>query len=94
MTIAVAPSEWGPNLDAFAVRNLRVTQPPAHGDGPADLAALERLLPPRSRLRLIAPRVTASADLVIVDRSPRKSQWLERTRPLAPSSPAFPGFLS
>jgi hypothetical protein len=44
MTIAVAPSEWGPNLDAFAVRNLRVTQPPAHGDGPADLAALERLL--------------------------------------------------
>lgn len=43
-TIAVAPSEWGPNLDAFAARGLRVTQIPAEGDGVVDLAALERIL--------------------------------------------------
>jgi len=43
-TIAVAPSEWGPNLDAFAVRGLRLTQIPAAGDGTVDLAALERML--------------------------------------------------
>jgi pyridoxal 5-phosphate dependent beta-lyase len=42
--IAVAPSEWGPNLDAFAARNLRVTRLPAQGDGTVDLAALERML--------------------------------------------------
>jgi pyridoxal 5-phosphate dependent beta-lyase len=43
-TIAVAPSEWGPNLDAFATRRLRVTQLRAPGDGAVDLAALERML--------------------------------------------------
>jgi hercynylcysteine S-oxide lyase len=43
-TIAVAPSEWGPNLDAFAARNLRVTQLPAPGDGAIDLTALEQML--------------------------------------------------
>ncbi len=43
-TIAVAPTEWGPNLDAFAARGLRVTQLPAHGDGTVDLSALERML--------------------------------------------------
>ena len=43
-TIAVAPSEWGPNLDAFAARGLRLAQIPAAGDGTVDLAALERML--------------------------------------------------
>jgi hercynylcysteine S-oxide lyase len=43
-TIAVAPSEWGPNLDAFGARGLRLTQIPAPGDGAVDLAALERML--------------------------------------------------
>jgi hercynylcysteine S-oxide lyase len=43
-TIAVAPSEWGPNLDAFAARGLRVIQIPAEGDGTVDLAGLERIL--------------------------------------------------
>jgi pyridoxal 5-phosphate dependent beta-lyase len=42
--IAVAPSEWGPNLDAFAARNLRVTPLAVHGDGAVDLTALERML--------------------------------------------------
>jgi pyridoxal 5-phosphate dependent beta-lyase len=43
-TVAVAPCEWGPNLDAFAARGLRVTEIATQGDGAVDLAALERLL--------------------------------------------------
>ena len=43
-TVAVAPAEWGPNLDAFGARGLRITQLPAEGDGTVDLAALERML--------------------------------------------------
>jgi pyridoxal 5-phosphate dependent beta-lyase len=42
--VAVAPCEWGPNLDAFAARGLRITEIAAHGDGSVDLAALERTL--------------------------------------------------
>jgi hercynylcysteine S-oxide lyase len=43
-TVAVAASEWGPNLDAFTRRGLRLAEIPADGDGVADLAALERKL--------------------------------------------------
>ena len=43
-TIAVTRTEWGPNLDAFAARGLRLAQIPAEGDGTVDLAALERML--------------------------------------------------
>ena len=42
--VAVVPCEWGPNLDAFAARGLRISELPAHGDGAVDLAALERVL--------------------------------------------------
>ena len=42
--VAVVPCEWGPNLDAFAARGLRITEVAAHGDGAVDLAALERML--------------------------------------------------
>ena len=42
--VAVVPCEWGPNLDAFAARGLRVNQIAAHGDGVVDLSALERML--------------------------------------------------
>ncbi|HWM98757.1 MAG TPA: aminotransferase class V-fold PLP-dependent enzyme [Streptosporangiaceae bacterium] len=42
--VAVVPCEWGPNLDAFAARGLRVTEVAAHGDGSVDLSALERML--------------------------------------------------
>jgi len=41
---AVVPSEWGPNLAAFARAGLTVTELAAHGDGAVDLAALERFL--------------------------------------------------
>jgi pyridoxal 5-phosphate dependent beta-lyase len=43
-TVAVLPSEWGPNLHAFGRRGLRVTELAAGGDGAVDLAALERML--------------------------------------------------
>jgi hercynylcysteine S-oxide lyase len=42
--VAVVASEWGPNLDAFTRRGLCLAEIPAHGDGVADLAALERML--------------------------------------------------
>jgi pyridoxal 5-phosphate dependent beta-lyase len=48
--VAVAPSEWGPNLHAFGRRGLRVTELEAGGDGVVDLVALERMLAqPRAR---------------------------------------------
>jgi hercynylcysteine S-oxide lyase len=43
-TVAVVPSEWGPNLHAFGERGLRITGLEADGDGATDLAALERRL--------------------------------------------------
>jgi hercynylcysteine S-oxide lyase len=43
-TVAVVPSEWGPNLHAFAERGLRVTGLGIDDKGAADLAALERRL--------------------------------------------------
>jgi pyridoxal 5-phosphate dependent beta-lyase len=43
-TVAVVRPEWGPNLDAFTARGLRVAEIAAHGDGAVDLAALERML--------------------------------------------------
>jgi len=43
-TVAVAPSEWGPNLSAFAGAGLRVAELPVHEDGTIDVAGLGRLL--------------------------------------------------
>ena len=43
-TVAVVSCEWGPNLNAFAARGLRITEIATHGDGAVDLAALERML--------------------------------------------------
>ena len=43
-TVAVARPEWGPNLDAFTARGLRIAEIATHGDGAVDLAALERML--------------------------------------------------
>jgi pyridoxal 5-phosphate dependent beta-lyase len=63
-TVAVARSEWGPNLDAFAARGLRVAEIATHGDGSADLAALERTLagPPPALVHLV--QVTSHRGLV------------------------------
>jgi hercynylcysteine S-oxide lyase len=43
-TVAVAPSEWGPNLDAFASRGLRIAELPVNRDGVVDLDALPGFL--------------------------------------------------
>jgi pyridoxal 5-phosphate dependent beta-lyase len=43
-TVAVVPSEWGPNLDAFAHHGLRITEIGVHAGGLLDLADLERVL--------------------------------------------------
>jgi pyridoxal 5-phosphate dependent beta-lyase len=43
-TVAIARPEWGPNLDAFTDRGLRIAELATHGDGTVDLAALERML--------------------------------------------------
>ena len=43
-TVAVAPSEWGPNLSAFAGAGLRVAELSVHEDGAIDVADLGRLL--------------------------------------------------
>ena len=63
-TVAVVPCEWGPNLDAFAARGLRVTEIATHGDGSVDLAALERMLagPPPAVVHLV--QVTSHRGLV------------------------------
>lgn len=43
-TVAVVPSEWGPNLAAFAHRGLRITELATRPDGTVDLGRLERFL--------------------------------------------------
>jgi hercynylcysteine S-oxide lyase len=43
-TVGVVPSEWGPNVDAFADRGLRVEFLPAGPDGIIDLDALRRFV--------------------------------------------------
>lgn len=43
-TVAIVPSEWGPNLSGFTARGLTIAEIPVHGDGTADLDHLERLL--------------------------------------------------
>ena len=43
-TLAVVPSEWGPNLAAFRRRGLRLVELQVAADGHVDLAELERLL--------------------------------------------------
>ncbi|MGH3164908.1 MAG: ergothioneine biosynthesis PLP-dependent enzyme EgtE [Trebonia sp.] len=43
-TVAVVPSEWGPNLDAFADRGLRIAPLTVDVDGIADLDALRQFL--------------------------------------------------
>jgi hercynylcysteine S-oxide lyase len=71
-TVAVVPSEWGPNLDAFTRRGLRLAEIPVDGGGVADLAALEGMLtrdPPAlvhldhvtSHRALIQPAAAAAA---------------------------------
>jgi hercynylcysteine S-oxide lyase len=43
-TVAVVPSEWGPNLNAFGNRGLSIAELATHGNGEVDLDALRRFV--------------------------------------------------
>ncbi|HEY2577622.1 MAG TPA: aminotransferase class V-fold PLP-dependent enzyme, partial [Streptosporangiaceae bacterium] len=43
-TVAVVPSEWGPNLHAFGIAGLTITELAVHEDGTLDLDRLEHFL--------------------------------------------------
>jgi pyridoxal 5-phosphate dependent beta-lyase len=63
-TVAVAASEWGPNLHAFTERGLRLAQIPADAGGVADLAALERMLAGQPPAVVHLDQVTSHRTLV------------------------------
>ena len=62
--VAVVPSEWGPNLHAFADRGLRITELATDRDGAADLAALERALAEHPPAAVHLTQVTSHRALV------------------------------
>ncbi|HEX6450366.1 MAG TPA: aminotransferase class V-fold PLP-dependent enzyme [Trebonia sp.] len=57
-TVAVAQSEWGPNLDAFTDRGLRIAPLPVDGSGTADVESLRQFfgmtMPALVHLTLVA----------------------------------------
>jgi pyridoxal 5-phosphate dependent beta-lyase len=57
-TVAVAQSEWGPNVDAFADRGLRIAPLPVNGSGAADVDSLRQFfgltMPALVNLTLVA----------------------------------------
>ena len=63
-TVAVVPSEWGPNLHAFAQRGLRIALIAVDGDGVVDLADLERMLASTPPAAVHLTRVTSHRPLV------------------------------
>jgi pyridoxal 5-phosphate dependent beta-lyase len=63
-TVAVAASEWGPNLHAFTERGLRLAEIPADAGGVADLAALERMLAGQPPAVVHLDQVTSHRTLV------------------------------
>ncbi|HVC13339.1 MAG TPA: ergothioneine biosynthesis PLP-dependent enzyme EgtE [Acidimicrobiales bacterium] len=74
--VGVVPSEWGPNLAAFARRGLRTVELPVDGDGHVDLAGLARHLskdpPSLVHLTQVAshrPLVQPAADVAAVCRA-------------------------
>jgi hercynylcysteine S-oxide lyase len=82
--VAVAPSEWGPNLHALTGRGLRLTELAVHGDGVLDLAGLERLLagsPPAAvHLTQVAshrPLVQPVAEAVALCRAAGVPLWVD-----------------
>jgi pyridoxal 5-phosphate dependent beta-lyase len=63
-TVAVAASEWGPNLHAFTERGLRLAEIPADAGGVADLTALERMLADKPPAVVHLDQVTSHRTLV------------------------------
>jgi pyridoxal 5-phosphate dependent beta-lyase len=63
-TVAVVPSEWGPNLHAFGRRGLRIVELATCADGTVDLPALESLLASSRPALVHLTRVTSHRALV------------------------------
>jgi len=88
-TVAVVPSEWGPNLDAFADRGLRVVLLAAAPDGTVDLDALRRFVtvtpPAFVHLTLVAshrPLVQPAAEAAAVCHEAGVPLWVDAAQAL------------
>jgi hercynylcysteine S-oxide lyase len=88
-TVAVLPSEWGPNVDAFADRGLRVEFLPAGPDGIIDLDALRRFVtvtpPALVHLTVVAshrPLVQPAAEVAAVCRAAGVPLWVDAAQAL------------
>jgi hercynylcysteine S-oxide lyase len=88
-TVAVAPSEWGPNLDAFAWHGLRIAELPVYRDGVVDLDALPGFLaaapPAFVHLTSVAshrPLVQPAAEVASVCRAAGVPLWMDAAQAL------------
>jgi pyridoxal 5-phosphate dependent beta-lyase len=88
-TVAVLPSEWGPALDAFTDRGLRVAQLAVDGSGLVDLDALRQfvaLTPPAFvHLTLVAshrPLVQPVAEAVSICHEAGVPVWVDAAQAL------------
>jgi hercynylcysteine S-oxide lyase len=88
-TVAVAPSEWGPNLDAFTDRGLRVEFLAVGPDGVVDLDALRRFVaitpPAFVHLTLVAshrPLVQPAAAVAEICRETGVPLWVDAAQAL------------
>ncbi|HWG01886.1 MAG TPA: aminotransferase class V-fold PLP-dependent enzyme [Trebonia sp.] len=88
-TVAVVPSEWGPNLDAFADRGLRLASLTVDSSGLVDLDALRQFLavtlPAFVHLTLVAshrPLVQPAAEVAAVCHEFGVPLWLDAAQAL------------
>jgi pyridoxal 5-phosphate dependent beta-lyase len=88
-TVAVVPSEWGPNLDAFADRGLRVVLLAVAPDGTVDLDALRRFVavtqPAFVHLTVVAshrPLVQPAAEVAAVCHEAGVPLWVDAAQGL------------
>jgi pyridoxal 5-phosphate dependent beta-lyase len=88
-TVAVVASEWGPNLDAFADRGLRIAPLTVDADGIVDLAGLRQFLgmtpPAFVHLTLVAshrPLVQPAAEVAVICREFGVPLWLDAAQAL------------
>jgi pyridoxal 5-phosphate dependent beta-lyase len=88
-TVAVVPSEWGPSLDAFADRGLRVAPLTVDGNGIIDTGDLRKFLgmtpPAFVHLTLVAshrPLVQPAAEVAAICREFGVPLWLDAAQAL------------
>jgi hercynylcysteine S-oxide lyase len=88
-TVAVAPSEWGPNLDAFADRGLRLASLPVDSAGLVDTGVLRQFLaltmPAFVHLTLVAshrPLVQPAAEVAAICHEFGVPLWLDAAQAL------------